>query len=390
MADVYVSHADSDRWPIEDLLGSLRDAGYSYSAEVKGAKLVLVCWSRQSAGSARAQEELRLALEAWEADRLLLVRLDASPLPLGLRDIDHLDISEATYRTGLAQIIDAVRARLGPARASSPPGPAPNAPPPRAWSVAPTGVAFALLFVSMLGLLAWVLLAPPRYPSLSVPPRSEPAPAVPAPPPGLAPPIPAAPEVGTPDRAAVKHLSITIGGVAVALLLTGAMAVWQWRRRSSSPSAMPAQGQEVGTDASSPAMLFVSYSRDDGPTVTGLVDALERCGLRTWLDTRHEGGTERFAGPIVQAIRGSQACAFMCSSTAYDSDHVVRELYLADKYRKPMIPVEIERATPTVDFEYFFSGLDFVPAQPAERCVRAIVQRLDEARRAVSGRAQAA
>jgi MTH538 TIR-like domain (DUF1863) len=94
------------------------------------------------------------------------------------------------------------------------------------------------------------------------------------------------------------------------------------------------------------------------------------------MDTRSEADAQRFAQRIVQAIRASRACAFMCSSRAYRSDHVVRELYLADKYRKPMIPVEIEAYAPSDDFMYFFAGMDPVPGEPVDGCVRAIKRRL--------------
>jgi hypothetical protein len=68
----------------------------------------------------------------------------------------------------------------------------------------------------------------------------------------------------------------------------------------------------------------------------------------------------------------------MCFSTAYNSDHVIRELYLADKYGKPMIPVEIETCTLGEDFEYFLSGLEFIPYKPVDRCVRVIIHRLQK------------
>ena len=33
-----------------------------------------------------------------------------------------------------------------------------------------------------------------------------------------------------------------------------------------------------------------------------------------------------------------------------------REIYLADRYRKRLVPVLIEDAAPPEDFEYFFAG----------------------------------
>lgn len=47
----------------------------------------------------------------------------------------------------------------------------------------------------------------------------------------------------------------------------------------------------------------------------------------------------------------------MCSPRAFESDHIKREVYLADRYKKPMLPVFIADARPPEDFEYFFAGL---------------------------------
>jgi hypothetical protein len=47
----------------------------------------------------------------------------------------------------------------------------------------------------------------------------------------------------------------------------------------------------------------------------------------------------------------------MCSTAAFESDHVKREVYLADRYKKRLLPVYIEEAAPPEDFEYFFAGV---------------------------------
>lgn len=401
MADIYLSHANQDRRITAELSAALAAAGYSTfrnAAElspvddwqerllqrVKTARLVLVLWSRHAAYSPWLQPELRLALEAWEADRLLLIRLDASELPVGLRDINHLDVPDAAHAAGVTRIVEAVRDRLAKAvpelfGAAGPYDPAaydlgpspPTAPAKR--RIAPT--VLALVLVSALGLLA-ALSSLLLY---RTDPISEPSPpaSMPSPPGGdLGPPPSETVAPQSPD--ATYQLALVIGVVVVASGLVGAMAFRLWRRQPPRPVPLPAQARHAtGGEAPHESALFVSYSRDDGPEVTNLVAALEQSGLSTWLDTRRVGG-ERFAGPIVQAIRGARACAFMCSASAYSSDHVVRELYLADKYRKPMIPVELEPGPPAADFEYFFSGLAFVPARSAERCVQAILLRLDK------------
>jgi hypothetical protein len=50
----------------------------------------------------------------------------------------------------------------------------------------------------------------------------------------------------------------------------------------------------------------------------------------------------------------------MCSPSAFESDHIKREVYLADRYKKPMLPVFIADAKPPEDFEYFFAGVQWL------------------------------
>jgi len=59
----------------------------------------------------------------------------------------------------------------------------------------------------------------------------------------------------------------------------------------------------------------------------------------------------------VRAIRGAAGVVVMCSKAAFESDHVKREIYLADRYHKRLLPVFIEEAEPPEDFEYFFAGV---------------------------------
>lgn len=50
------------------------------------------------------------SLEGWETRRLLLVRLDAAELSVGLRDIDHFDAFGATDEAVIQSIVNAVNA----------------------------------------------------------------------------------------------------------------------------------------------------------------------------------------------------------------------------------------------------------------------------------------
>jgi hypothetical protein len=319
--------------------------------EIKIAKLIIILWSIKSAASMWVKRELQLALEAWEDNRLILVWMDDAELPFGLRDLQTIQIPpESLLEETATAIAHEARRRLR----QTPP--APSAPKLRRVAVAPAAtskIILATFFLLMIGigLGSWLVMAP----TLESPPPapSESPTPMPGPPPG-----PWRPEASIPAIDTVEMIAglIVIIVVAVPILMLANGFLWGRHsipRRAATPAQM--QNKEQHGDAGPPPQgaIFVSYSRDDGPKVTIIVDELERSGLRTWIDTRRESDAQRFARPIVQAIRTSKACAFMCSPTAYRSDHVVRELYLADKYGKPMIPVEIEPDALPEDFEYF-------------------------------------
>ena len=104
--------------------------------------------------------------------------------------------------------------------------------------------------------------------------------------------------------------------------------------------------------------MFVSYARANQGAVLPVIEAAKRAGRKFWLD--QQGGIaagDGWAGEIVRAIRGAPGVVVMCSQAAFESDHVKREIYLADRYKKKLMPVFIEAAEPPEDFEYFFAGV---------------------------------
>jgi hypothetical protein len=104
--------------------------------------------------------------------------------------------------------------------------------------------------------------------------------------------------------------------------------------------------------------VFVSYARANETSVLPVIEAAKRLGRKFWLDQKGGvGAGDGWAGEIVRAIRGSAGVVVMCSNAAFESDHVKREVYLADRYKKKLAPVFIEAAEPPEDFEYFFAGV---------------------------------
>ena len=103
--------------------------------------------------------------------------------------------------------------------------------------------------------------------------------------------------------------------------------------------------------------MFVSYARANATSVLPVIEGAKQQGNTFWLDQQNIAGGEGWAGEIVRAIKAAKGVLVMCSKAAFESDHVKREIYLADRYRKKLVPVFIEQAEPPEDFEYFFAGV---------------------------------
>ena len=91
--------------------------------------------------------------------------------------------------------------------------------------------------------------------------------------------------------------------------------------------------------------------------VLPLVEAAKRAGRKFCLDQQGISAGDGWSGEIVRAIKAAGGVVVMCSNAAFESDHVKREIYLADRYKKKLVPVFIEHAEPPEDFEYFFAGV---------------------------------
>lgn len=137
---------------------------------------------------------------------------------------------------------------------------------------------------------------------------------------------------------------------------------------------LPRRGKAIAVDAPDVAAgdpLFVSYSHADNTAVLPVVEAVQAQGRSVWIDKQGIGGGDGWAGEIVRAIKGAKGVIVMCSKQAFESDHVKREVYLADRYKKPMVPVFLESAPPPEDFEYFFAGVQWLELHKTPQADRA-------------------
>jgi TIR domain len=278
MVDVFLSYAHPDHEIAAAIMGGLSDRGVTfpiilgmrgdpddfYRPERDAADIVLALWTKTSVQSEWMKQEIEQAIRAWAEGKLVLVKVDKTPLPPGLRDLRAIDLS-ASIETDKAGALDRLAAALR----------------------------------------------------------------------GLEAPV-------------TSH--------------------WSW------------SGLNAPTDSTPPVDIFVSFSTKDGPLVTGVVDAMKGEGFSPWIYTRsQDADSGRYAARIVRAIKASRKVAVMCSDNAFQSDEVVREIYVAGKARKPFVAFFLDRdpdqSLPD-DFEYFLSGFPFVPVHGRdEQALRGDIRR---------------
>lgn len=284
------------------------------------------------------------ALDAWADGRLILIKLDHGIAPVGLRDLPFIDASFAAQRDfkwheAANAVREKLRAPQGAAEAE------PRSAPARAsgWGGGLLAALLALPGLAALALAASIWLAN----------RIGPTPG------SWADLIAGLNEFGARAGLAPGVLPGLCAG-AIALMLGAGLvsAVRGVRRRpraqAPAPTPTPAQEQARATDDGD---VFVSYARANQALVLPVIEGAKQAGRKFWLDQQGLKLGDGWAGEIVRAIRGAKGVIVMCSQAAFESDQVKREVYLADRYRRKLIPVFIEDAAPPEDFEYFFAGV---------------------------------
>lgn len=375
---VYLIAAPEDEAEAEKLAAYLKRFGvfirseygkYSYPPARHG-EYTLALWSRNAMMSSRQMMLTNRAIDAWEHDQLIMARLEHGLSPRGLSDLKMVDLTfeaarEHRYRdvlTALRAVEDASRAAAPPPppQASAPPDPTDDGgvdevvnaspePPTKPSKAARKSIwvwGVLLLIVLAINALIWLLASlGSGMGNILTPGAVE--------------------EFNT-------RMMVWIGGGAALFLVLLLSFVFRFRRKgkaraepkrpsrrlraTSDLSAVPES--EMG--ASRDSDVFVSYSHANAETVLPIVKTVEERGVSIWIDRDEMRAGQGWAGQIVRAIKTSERFCLMCSEQAFASDHVRREVYLADKYGKDMVPIRLDGAEMPEDIEYFLIGKQWV------------------------------
>jgi O-acetyl-ADP-ribose deacetylase (regulator of RNase III) len=106
--------------------------------------------------------------------------------------------------------------------------------------------------------------------------------------------------------------------------------------------------------------VFISYSRKDSDKARGICDTLNKMGISYWIDIDGIYSGANYKELIVKAISTSVIVLFLSSENSNKSDNVAKEISIADKYGKVIIPVRLDQSTMNPKMDYDLAGIDFV------------------------------
>lgn len=402
---VFIAHAPADQDAAEALEKFIErrgqfaelDDGQTAMRPVQPSDVVVLLISQKLVFAPTRLRLEQRALDAWAEGRLVTVKLDHGIAPVGLRDLPFIDASfEAQREFKWQEVANQIRERLRAPRASQTPPPKGPAPP---WRdhlnkieaenktaekrddvAVPQKKASGSSFVSLL--ICLVLMLPGlgalvASASIWLVNRIGPRP-------GTFADLLAGIDAFGVARGSPEGVTVPIFAAAIALMVLAPIGFVMSRGGRKTRSESVREQAEVSEDYEAPLPMpttdavFVSYARANATSVLPVIEGAKEQGRHFWLDQQNISGGDGWAGEIVRAIKAAQGVLVMCSKAAFESDHVKREIYLADRYRKKLVPVFIEQAEPPEDFEYFFAGVQMTnlfetpEAERPEALVRAL------------------
>ncbi|MEJ0075704.1 MAG: SUMF1/EgtB/PvdO family nonheme iron enzyme [Alphaproteobacteria bacterium] len=107
--------------------------------------------------------------------------------------------------------------------------------------------------------------------------------------------------------------------------------------------------------------LFISHSSADAAAARTLVDEIESHGvLKCWIAPRDIPIGAAYTREIVRAIASCGGFVLLFSAKTNESDHVLREIELAEQGKKPIYPIKIDGSEPAEGIKYFLASKQWV------------------------------
>lgn len=142
------------------------------------------------------------------------------------------------------------------------------------------------------------------------------------------------------------------------------------------------------------ANIFISHSTIDKGLADYLCNAFEEHGLSCWIAPRNIVPGAEWASSITNAIHEADVFFVLYSKNSIKSSQVTKEIGIADRKGKYMLPYKIDDTEPEGAFDYYLTGCQWVVVNPEtgdykidELCeiFHGIIQKREEAKTAEAG-----
>lgn len=125
-------------------------------------------------------------------------------------------------------------------------------------------------------------------------------------------------------------------------------------------SAAPASALEKLPDAPARADVFISYSRRDSDFVAQLYQELTGRGISAWFDKENIQVADHWRTSIVEGVRDCEVFILVLSPDSTGSVNVRKEVDLAERYDKQIIPLMWRETDIPVAMEYQLAGIQWI------------------------------
>lgn len=109
--------------------------------------------------------------------------------------------------------------------------------------------------------------------------------------------------------------------------------------------------------------VFVSYSRKDQEKADIICQYLDKYGISYWIDRESVHHGNNFKVEIIEAIQTSKVLLFISSFNSNKSPNTVKEVSIAEKYGKVVIPIRIDDSAYDKSLEYDLCNRDWMNFQ---------------------------
>ncbi|MHB8576851.1 MAG: toll/interleukin-1 receptor domain-containing protein [Dehalococcoidia bacterium] len=106
--------------------------------------------------------------------------------------------------------------------------------------------------------------------------------------------------------------------------------------------------------------VFLSYASAERVRAAEIADALERAGVKVWLDRESIPGGTSWGSEIVEGIQHCAALVICCTAAALQSRNVRQEIQLAWRFERAYLPLLLEPVQFPQHVLYFLEGWQWV------------------------------